>query len=165
MVSAEIPRLYIGDDYFRQVAVVSRDIEIMGRKFNDFRTPLELALEDVIMPSIEKNFALGGRPPWPPLAASTVVNRGGSYRPILFRTGKLFNSVMNRANWNLTSTFVTLAGISNKVFYARYHQFGTAKMPARPYVEFQLEDVLAIEEIFGHWVDYIADSHWRNWRA
>lgn len=159
---ANIPRIIIGENFFRQINVLETVIEILQMKLSDFEEPLRVALTDIIIPSIETNFAQGGRPAWKPLALPTVVARGWKTGPILHRTGKLYNAVTDPQNWTVTKDMVALTSITSKVKYAGYHQMGAprARIPARPFVEYQTEDINMITELFGIWVDDIVDQVW-----
>jgi phage gpG-like protein len=123
--------------------------------------------------SIEKNFAAGGRPKWPPLKLSTLLGwsygfkKGGKYRTKrggptkagraasagrlpLTASGLLRRSVRVAV---VTPRSVTI-GTSSK--YAAIHQFGgmagrgrKVRIPARPYLLFQNEDVQRFTEMMA----------------
>lgn len=157
-----LPKFEISDNFFRQISVLETKIDMLEFKLSDFHEPLEVALRDIIIPSVQENFAQGGRPAWPPLKPGTVKNRGGQTGPILYRSGKLYDAATNPDNWTVTKDMLALTNISGKVKYAGYHQMGAprAHIPARPYVEYQPEDIDAIMELFGLWVDDIIDTVW-----
>jgi phage gpG-like protein len=73
---------------------------------------------------------------WQPLAASTIrrrrkgKNRRGKVQ-ILRDTGILFNSLAQAQPFNVLSIVPGVVTIGTEVPYARYHQSGTARMPAR----------------------------------
>jgi len=78
--------------------------------------------------------------PWAPWSMATIrsnKNRGGS---LLFRTGALLNSIEYRISEK------TLTIYSN-VGYAKYLQFGTPKMPARPFLGWSRESINKIKKI------------------
>lgn len=78
--------------------------------------------------------------PWAPWSMATIranKNRGGS---LLFRTGTLLNSIEYRISEK------TLTIYSN-VGYAKYLQFGTPKMPARPFLGWSRESINKIKKI------------------
>lgn len=111
-----------------------------------------------------ENFTAGGRPAWPPLAQSTVRQKTALFmagkirgrnvrahlvplsRPqptlpnalfILIRTGKLRNSVVRRGiagNITRINTGAHELTVGTSVFYGMFHQEGTSKMPARPFL-------------------------------
>lgn len=81
----------------------------------------------------------GGRSGWPQLAPSTVAERkrlgiGGAH-PILWRTGTLAESLMERdAAGNIFEVTPRGVKVGSSIFYAGWHQDGTPHMPARPIV-------------------------------
>lgn len=86
----------------------------------------------IMQASIQNNFKAEGRPAsWQPLALSTVSQRiregyGGSH-PILVRSGRMKRGFKERIGKRSYAVY-------NKVFYFKYHQFGTPTIPARPMV-------------------------------
>ena len=95
------------------------------------------------------------RSPWPPLAASTLLERamlGLNAGEILRRTGALKRSVQAQTG----SDFVE---VGSSIVYALVHQSGGdaglvhgATIPARPYVGAHQEDLASFEDIIR---DYI----------
>ena len=78
--------------------------------------------------------------PWAPWSMATIranKNKGGS---LLFRTGALHDSIQFRISEK------TLTIYSN-VGYAKYLQFGTPKMPARPFLGWSRENINRIKKI------------------
>lgn len=100
--------------------------------------------------------------------------------PILVRTGALQRNMGYLTMWTVTSNFATIKDLPARIWYGKIHQSGygsfgslvrtagSAKealaqtgtrhdakisIPARPFVMFQPEDILAIEEVFGTWLD------------
>lgn len=154
-----LPRIEIGDDFFRQITVTETVLEIIDRRLSDFREPLQGALQYILVPSVEYNFADGGRPKWAPLAPATVKSRK-AIGPILYRTGTLYEAATDPNNWTVATDFVGLFDLDMVVSYAAYHQIGTRKMPARPYVEYQPEDIEAIMSLFEAWIEHVIDEEW-----
>ncbi len=104
--------------------------------------------------SIQRNFDEQGRPDrWAPLKPSTLMGWAGARkswwtrkgklntrgaaamagRKILTDTGRLRRSIVARA-------YRDRVEISSRVRYALFHQDGTRKMPARPFLLVQRED-------------------------
>lgn len=157
-----LPRIEIGEGFFHQISVLETVIDMLEMKLSDFTEPLRVALTDIIIPSIETNFAMQGRPSWPKLALSTVISRGWKTGPILHRTGKLYGAATSPSSFTVTRDMLAMTNITAKVKYAGYHQMGAprANVPARPYVEYQPEDMDNIAILFGLWVDDIIDTVW-----
>lgn len=66
--------------------------------------------------------------PWPALSPKTLKTKAKGRTSILIDTGTLFRSVRVNAPSGDSVEIVT------DRFYATFHQFGTSKMPARPFV-------------------------------
>jgi phage gpG-like protein len=159
MIPAGFPTITFDPKFFRDIAALQAAIDLLGRKFQDFSEPLEAALELVIMPSIATNFKVGGRPTWKALSEPYRNYRRPG--PILIQTGSMFEATQAISNWSVSQTSLELEGLGTAP-YAPYHQAGTRKMPARPFVMYQPEDVEHIVQIFEIWVDGIIDQHWSN---
>ena len=74
---------------------------------------------------------------WRPWSIATLRQRrreGTASRGLLYRTGRLLRSIGFRITGTLTSQVLT---IYSNVPYARYLQFGTNRMPARPFLGFR----------------------------
>ena len=70
--------------------------------------------------------------PWQPWAMATLKQRmrqGNASRGLLYRTGALLTSIQYRISNSKLTIF------TNKP-YGKYLQFGTPKMPARPFIGF-----------------------------
>lgn len=128
----------------------------MAAAFSNFRIPLEASVKRVIIPSVEHNFDVEGRPPWASLAESTITNRGGSAHPILNDTGRLRSVATSFNSWNITKDTAQLQDINGLVPYAGYNQGGTRKMPARPFIMIQDDDIEEMNIIFTAWMDTVA---------
>jgi len=100
----------------------------------------------LLMESIQTNFADEGRPKWIKSRLAQLENR-----LTLTRTGRLRNSFTS--TWNKD-----VLEISTKVFYGKFHQYGTKRLPARPFLMIQPEDVIKIKQII---LTNIV-SNWRN---
>lgn len=111
-------------------------------RMRDFMAPLTKG-GNVMLRSIDMNFKTAGRPkPWKRLAKSTILFKfKHGYSPLpLTRTGALRRSVVFRASKDSLK-------IGTAIPYAPHHQFGTSRMPARPFLVFQKEDVQKIERL------------------
>lgn len=85
------------------------------------------------------NGAVGGSSPWRPLADSTVawkLANGYGDKGILVRDGTLKSSLtdMNSMRGAVRDTTATSLTFGTEVEYARYHFYGTRKMPARKFL-------------------------------
>lgn len=157
MIPVGFPRITFDPKFYRDISAIQAAIELLGRNLDDFQEPLRASLELVIQPSIATNFAVGGRPKWAKLSFPYIILRRPA--PVLIQTGALFQATQDPTNWTITPNSVMLTGI-DAVKYANFHQTGTRKMPARPYVMYQPEDLVQISQIFEIWVDGLIDRYW-----
>ena len=93
-------------------------------------------------PSIDANFASGGRPAWRPLSDLTIKQKGHS-RPLV-ETGHLRDAVSSTLPWSIRDSSAVL--VADMV--GRFHMTGTRHMPARPWAAFQDRDVEQLVDIF-----------------
>lgn len=108
----------------------------MSERSKEFGSVFLWAKEELKKANAE-NFALGGLPSggWAPLspryAAWKLTHFPGA--PIMIQTGELFRSLtsLNNAAETITPTSATFG---TTVEYAKFHQYGTRKMPARTIV-------------------------------
>ncbi|MCI0442997.1 hypothetical protein L0152_07245 [bacterium] len=128
----------------------------------------------VLYDSVQLNFAVRGRPdPWPPYADSTLLRagrrivkkqtrskfkklsateRGSAFRSAgagsrsLQFSGKLLKSIEPIAGEDF-------AKAKTDVFYGRFHEFGTGKMPQAKFLLIQDEDAPEIERILLEPID------------
>jgi phage gpG-like protein len=93
---------------------------------------------------------------WPQLAASTIADRlrkGFAPGPMLERTGLLRQSVTERMTpGNLFLVEPNRLTVGTYVPYARFHQSGTSRMPARPIVGISWDRRSAIVKRLGDYV-------------
>jgi phage gpG-like protein len=116
----------------------AKRIDRLGMSFSSFKEPLRDALNQVVVPSIFKNFAAQGRPAWKKLAKSTVQSRlrqGFARGPILQRTGRLRKMATRKNIWEIRpasgSTGADLLRLRANYFtqlvpYAPLHQAGAS---------------------------------------
>jgi phage gpG-like protein len=133
-------------------AVVAAQFANLAQEIHDLEDPLERAVREVMMPSIQANFDAEGRPPWAPLAEGTQEIRGDA-GPILQRSGALMSTAASFGIWEIDSAAgeAFIAGIDP--FYGGFHMSGTSVMPSREFIMIQPEDAERIAEIFGEHVD------------
>ena len=93
----------------------------------------------VMFDSVDKNFQQSGRPAWSPLRPATVKRKMqlGYSLKALIRTGRLKSSIAGEVTRNSLR-------IGTAVFYGKFHQLGTKKMAARPFLFFQRQDIADI---------------------
>jgi len=115
----------VGFDFDPSMGLVAKAIDKLGLEFTSFREPLVRSIRLVLMPSIRKNFDVGGRPePWEPLAAFTIQQRGYDAWPILVRSGKLRKIASSFQIWSVGVNGAIIEGLPQSVWYGAIHQGG-----------------------------------------
>lgn len=150
--------------------IIAQEFGQLAGRMRSFRTPLELSVRRVLIPSITENFLVGGRPEWAPLSDETLKRReregtlSGSANAILVESGRMMRAATARARWTITSTTATYGGFPRSAAYAPLHQGGSdeynVKFPARPFAVIQPEDRVAVDRIFKEWMDDAVLAPW-----
>lgn len=118
----------VGITFQPTVGIAAARIGKLGVDIRSFREPLKRSIQQVVIPSIRKNFEAGGRPEsWERLSDFTLLRREkegvGGDSPLV-RTGKL-KKVMSYYNiWTVTSTMAILADLPPQVWYGGIQQAG-----------------------------------------
>ena len=133
---------------------VGKDYAALARDVRSFREPLKRSVKQVMGPSFRKNFEVGGRPTWPPLADETLRIKAQQNYPddILIRTGKLRRVAGQLNLWSFSKDDARVVTIPPGAEYGQFHMSGTKWMPAREWMGFQSEDVDKIEQVFVEWI-------------
>lgn len=144
---------FVTGDFYRDSMILANDLRSLGLNIRSFREPLHYSVKHVMIPSIRQNFMQEGRPPWVPLSLTTVKIRGTAH-PILQRSRTLIKVATQLNIWKIDRTSAVIDDIDRRVPYAKFHQGGTRKMPARPFAQITDEDQEEIENIFYEWFVY-----------
>lgn len=145
----------------RNTNILRDSVFRMARRFGDMTEPLTTSVRRVATPSIIRNIAVSGRPKWPPLSQSRMDQRFRSGNPtlrILVDTERLAFFATARAIWRISPTQADMEALDEKVPYAKYHQTGTSKMPARPFASLQSNEVDQIVDIFDKWIGTVTNK-------
>lgn len=116
-----------------------------------FQKPIKKSLE-ILKDEADDNFGQQGRiyGLWSVLAQSTRKQRArlgfGAARPILVRTGTL------RKGTRIKNIKDDEGTIANEVDYAKYHQFGTKKIPQRVVLDTSKKSRRAISLVFANFL-------------
>lgn len=108
---------------------------------------------ETVTASVQRNFELGGRPPWQPLSPVTLAKkRGGSILVGKGWAGGLLGSI----HWEVADNVVYVG--TDKI-YAAIHQFGGSagrghkvEIPAREFLMIQDEDVDEALELLENFI-------------
>lgn len=106
------------------IGLVAKDLNRLGLGIQSFKEPITKSIRQVMMPSIRRNFDVGGRPPWEPLAEYTINVRGES-GPILVRSGKLKKGASSFGIWSISDTSAAVKGLPSSIWYGAVHQAGS----------------------------------------
>jgi len=103
-------------------------------------------ISQVMLDAVQQNFDEEGRPdPWEP-------RQDDNPWPILTKTGALRGSIT--ADIGQDSVM-----INHETDYGDYHQEGTSRMPARPFLILTDDDQDRIEEVISNWFDALMHGH------
>jgi phage gpG-like protein len=109
------------------VGISARGIDKLGIDIRSFREPLKRAVQQVMAPSFQRNFAEEGRPDhWEPLSDVTLAirDREGFGNKILDRTGRL-KKVTGQLNiWTIGRETAVVRDLPESVWYGKVHQAG-----------------------------------------
>jgi phage gpG-like protein len=140
--------------------ILLAEMEGLALGMRRFKEPLSRAVVKVLAPSIAENFAVGGKPPWRPLAQGTLDVRDliahvGSQPLVL--TGRLQSIASSPAIWEVGDDYAQVHGLPGAE-YGGIHQLGAeatgngATIPARPFIDIQEEDADKVELIIDEWI-------------
>lgn len=139
------------------VIMVATRLNRYAGSLRSWKEPFDRSIRQVIGPSFNRNFDVGGRPPWAPLDDKTVHIRG-SAEPILVVTGRLKRAAQQLNIWTIDGpggeAYLDMSALPVGAWYGILHQQGTRHMPARPWAVLQEEDADKIAEVFA---DFLAD--------
>lgn len=150
------------------------DLQEAGEKFRDngrLRRLFEEIRDEVVIPSIQKNFDVGGRPRWENLSQVTLMRRGmtggealalqlaGATSPLV-NTGRMKRSAVAKARFTIRDNQMTYGNWPLSRWWAPVHNFGGqgGHIPQRQFVGLQQEDITAIREITNEWIEENIDS-------
>jgi len=100
---------------------------------------------EILSASASKTWDMRGRPAWAP-------RKDDKPHPLMEKTGRLRQSMESRVATDDAVVKMSVASgdawleKGTSVFYGKFHQFGTRKMVARPFVQLHDEDVEAIRK-------------------
>jgi phage gpG-like protein len=116
------------------IGLFARDVNKLGLDIRSFKEPLTRSVRQVMIPSIQQNFTVGGRPAWEPLSEATGKIREeagyGASGPILVRSGALQRNMGFLSMWQVTSTFATIRDLPSRIWYGKLHQSGYGSFSA-----------------------------------
>jgi phage gpG-like protein len=146
------------------------------------RRLLEEIRDEVAIPSIDKNFEVGGRPRWEPLSPITLgfgagLRGGAEYiasaatgtiggRKPLTRSGQMRRAATAKARFHIARNEMTYGDWPERRWFGPVHNVEElaerAKIPHRPFTDMQPEDMVAMEEITFNYVFDNIDKYIRR---
>jgi phage virion morphogenesis protein len=150
--------------------ILAAELEDMAMGISSMKEPLTTAVRKVMIPSIQENFQMGGRPTWEPLSDATeqIKFAGGYDTSILVRSGALKQQMGYVSTWQITDTEAYIDSLPDRIYYGGVHQAGSrsgggrgSNIPAREFAIIQDQDEQAIQDIFDAWiVEKEVESGW-----
>lgn len=126
-----------------------------ARQLGDMTVPLKEAAH-IATRAMTTNIDVGGRPPWPMLATSTIIKKTYEapfyvVKPLM-RTGYMYDTIYGEKYWRITKDKADMEQLDTVVPYAKYHQLGTKNMPARPFAVLPEKYIEMIVVSFDSWI-------------
>jgi phage gpG-like protein len=142
----------LGMGFSSHPIIVAAGFRQLGKDIKSVKEPLKRSIQQVMAPSFQKNFDVGGRPAWEPLHPATIAAKGHS-KPLV-RSGTL-RSVAGQLNiWTIQGqqgrAFVSR--LPDRAWYGAIHQEGSERTPTRPFLVVQEEDGRKIDNVFDKWL-------------
>src|SRR5258705_328905 len=117
-----------GFEFHPSIALIAKDLRSLANGLTDYRVPLKQCVDEVFIPSIRKNFQVGGRPSWEPLAQNTIDKHrdklGLGATPILVRSGALRQNATSDEIWSINAVSAVIKDLPDDVWYGVVHQGG-----------------------------------------
>lgn len=142
-----------------ELYTVVLEFETLAKNIKSLKEPLDRMVRQVFIPAIKNQWAVGGDPPWKPLAEFTVDKKG--HDEILVETGDLMKQAQYLKNWTINGPAGTAAldSLNENVSYGYLHQTGfvnwvTGRMTApRVWASFNEGDEEKAVQVIQDWFD------------
>lgn len=141
-------------DWTPGIDVVSAALYDFGLDIRSVKVPLQRSVKQVMIPSIQTNFDVGGRPGWQEDTAEWMAMKQGDR--ILVNTGTLEGVATQVGVWKIDGQAGEASMGDFPLDYGNYNQFGwhgAGQGPARPWAVMQDEDASAIEDVFATYIN------------
>ncbi len=155
----------------RALLLLDKDIQDLSRDMagtNRMREPLLESASDVLAPSINRNFQVGGRPDkWAPVSPISTyrLQKSGEDAPPLWVTGKMKRAASALARFKVRNNELTYGYFPSSLWYAAVHDSAklakAANIPQRPFALIQADDIDDITRIFMRWYEKMVNKHIR----
>jgi phage gpG-like protein len=147
--------------------VIANQFDKLGLQIRSFREPLKRSIQQVMAPSLQANFAAGGRPTaWQPLSQFTLNRKKKNRDKILVRSGKLRQRAGQLKIWTIDGkNGLAYIGpkLPNDIWYGAVHQSGWDTpdgigVTPRQWALIQAGDIGDIEAVFSDWIQERVDA-------
>lgn len=152
--------LFVDD---RALSMLHKDMQDLSRDLagaNRMRQPLLDIAKEVLAPSIDKNFKVGGRPKrWERSSPISTyrMQKSGEDEPTLWVTGKMKRAASALARFKVRENTMTYGNFPATLWYAMVHDTASvaasANIPHRPFALIQSDDIPKMERILMNWVE------------
>lgn len=165
MITVEVLNPHVINLVNKDLRKVGRDLASKGR----LRQPFHKIRDEVLIPSIEHNFKVGGRvggQRWEPISPETFARRktssgsaveGTLTAKPLIDTGRMKFAATRKARFSIRDNTMTYGDWPNNRWFGPIHDIkelaDNANIPQRQFVLIQPEDANAIQEIMIEWVE------------
>lgn len=126
------PGLMVSIDWSPTPVILAASYAAFGMSFRSMHEPLKRSVQQVLAPSIRRNFDVGGRPPWQALSQVTIDMRlkmGFSAGPVLVRSGKLKRVAGQLNIWTIDTEKAFVSDL-RQASYGIVHQQGASFTPS-----------------------------------
>lgn len=131
----------------------------IANELKDMSDPLRVSIVDVIAPSLQDNFDVGGRPKWAPLASYTIEKKG--FSSPLIETGNLRAEAGKLSSWTRGSQEAVLNRISDYGIYQNSGFFNVlfnSQVESRQWATYQSRDIDEIVDIWIEWLGVVIED-------
>ncbi len=156
------------------IGVLKKDFQDLAHDLastSNLRSAFEDIRDEVMIPSIRKNFEVGGRPRWEPLSLVTFQREGGGGREAFIETsagfttgrkpltksGQMKRAATAKARFHIKSNEMVYGRWPEKRWFGPVHNLPDlserAKIPNRPFTLIQPEDKEHITEVMMRWYE------------
>lgn len=158
------------------IMALDRDMQKLAADFaarGGFREPLTRCRDEVMIPTIRRNFEAQGRPEmWEPIGEFNHyrTQRGAGGAPILQPTGAMARTAQKQARFHIADNKVDYghwpsSSAHRASKYGYVHDMGGTSpfgpIPARPFAILQQQDISLISDVFAEWAQERAAANLR----
>lgn len=137
-------------DWHPEPLVVADDIDLLAEQLDNMSVPLHESMIPVLG-AVEQRFEDEG-PGWAEWAENYAETAGSTNVGILWKSGDLVEGATSAGSYLVTNHEIIWTGGDAPPYWI-FHQEGTVKMPARPFIGLDDQAENEIVAIFAAWMD------------